>query len=53
MQAFANLTNKFNDWEQGVQYYEENRIKEIWQVGKEILVHFANTTTKQYIFLLI
>ena len=46
VRAFANLNNRYheasmanrnNDWEQGLKIMTDDRIKEIWQVGKRQL----------------
>ncbi|CAH1775238.1 unnamed protein product [Owenia fusiformis] len=33
VQVFANLTNKYNDWDQGLDLLYDSAIKEVWQVG--------------------
>ena len=47
VRAFANLNNRYheasmanrnNDWEQGLKIMTDDRIKEMWQVGKSVFV---------------
>jgi len=41
VQAFANLTDRYSCWERGIGFIRDNRIREMWQVGRWLSKHLG------------